>query len=202
MLVAVAGAAALGDYTEAGAVVFLFTTAEWLETLTVTCRIVTVSTRIRIGYVSRYGYGGSATYRCFVGYRCRRLSWRLGRRSMASSPAAGPWRASAPTSSIWSCRYLCSSAARCPSPSSTSSVDRSPPPTQHLPLAAIIILRRRRRKRTTATATQSSGSQRSTRGRRTGSRHSHRQADRHAGAGAWRRAPPMHRSEAPPAGLA
>ncbi|RLN34209.1 putative inactive cadmium/zinc-transporting ATPase HMA3 [Panicum miliaceum] len=33
MVVAVAGAAALGDYAEAGAIVFLFTTAEWLETL-------------------------------------------------------------------------------------------------------------------------------------------------------------------------
>jgi len=33
MVVAVAGAAALGDYTEAGAIVFLFTAAEWLETL-------------------------------------------------------------------------------------------------------------------------------------------------------------------------
>ncbi|PWZ38730.1 hypothetical protein Zm00014a_038724 [Zea mays] len=36
MLVAVAGAAALGDYAEAGAIVFLFTTAEWLETLACT----------------------------------------------------------------------------------------------------------------------------------------------------------------------
>ncbi|KAK3126716.1 hypothetical protein QOZ80_7AG0561290 [Eleusine coracana subsp. coracana] len=36
MLVAVAGAAALGDFTEAGAIVFLFTTAEWLETLACT----------------------------------------------------------------------------------------------------------------------------------------------------------------------
>lgn len=36
MLIAVAGAAALGDYTEAGAIVFLFTTAEWLETLACT----------------------------------------------------------------------------------------------------------------------------------------------------------------------
>ncbi|RLM87554.1 putative inactive cadmium/zinc-transporting ATPase HMA3 [Panicum miliaceum] len=33
MVVAVAGAAALGDYAEAGAIVFLFITAEWLETL-------------------------------------------------------------------------------------------------------------------------------------------------------------------------
>ena len=33
MVVAVAGAAALGDYAEAGAIVFLFTAAEWLETL-------------------------------------------------------------------------------------------------------------------------------------------------------------------------
>ncbi|KAJ1288682.1 hypothetical protein BS78_02G106600 [Paspalum vaginatum] len=33
MLVAVAGAAALGDFAEAAAIVFLFTTAEWLETL-------------------------------------------------------------------------------------------------------------------------------------------------------------------------
>ncbi|TVU02037.1 hypothetical protein EJB05_52501, partial [Eragrostis curvula] len=33
MLVAVAGAAALGDFAEAGAIVFLFTAAEWLETL-------------------------------------------------------------------------------------------------------------------------------------------------------------------------
>ena len=33
MVVAVAGAAALGDYTEAGAIVFLFTVAEWLEIL-------------------------------------------------------------------------------------------------------------------------------------------------------------------------
>jgi Cd2+/Zn2+-exporting ATPase len=36
MLVAVAGAAALGDYAEAGAIVFLFTAAEWLETLACT----------------------------------------------------------------------------------------------------------------------------------------------------------------------
>ncbi|XP_062190018.1 cadmium/zinc-transporting ATPase HMA3-like isoform X2 [Phragmites australis] len=36
MLVAVAGAVALGDYTEAGVIVFLFTTAEWLETLACT----------------------------------------------------------------------------------------------------------------------------------------------------------------------
>ncbi|KAL6639010.1 hypothetical protein ACP70R_022740 [Stipagrostis hirtigluma subsp. patula] len=36
MLVAVAGAAALGDFREAGAIVFLFTTAEWLETLACT----------------------------------------------------------------------------------------------------------------------------------------------------------------------
>ncbi|GJN24959.1 hypothetical protein PR202_gb12738 [Eleusine coracana subsp. coracana] len=36
MLVAVAGAAALGDFAEAGAIVFLFTTAEWLETLACT----------------------------------------------------------------------------------------------------------------------------------------------------------------------
>ncbi|XP_066393551.1 cadmium/zinc-transporting ATPase HMA3-like [Miscanthus floridulus] len=36
MLVAVAGAAALGDYAEAGAIVFLFTSAEWLETLACT----------------------------------------------------------------------------------------------------------------------------------------------------------------------
>jgi len=33
MLIAVAGAAALGNYTEAGAIVFLFTVAEWLEIL-------------------------------------------------------------------------------------------------------------------------------------------------------------------------
>ncbi|KAF8690515.1 hypothetical protein HU200_040875 [Digitaria exilis] len=33
MLAAIAGAAALGEYTEAGAMVFLFTVAEWLETL-------------------------------------------------------------------------------------------------------------------------------------------------------------------------
>ena len=33
MVVAVAGAAALGDYAEAGAIVFLFTAAEWLEAL-------------------------------------------------------------------------------------------------------------------------------------------------------------------------
>ncbi|KAL6839075.1 hypothetical protein ACP4OV_031129 [Aristida adscensionis] len=33
MLLAVAGAAALGEFTEAGVIVFLFTTAEWLETL-------------------------------------------------------------------------------------------------------------------------------------------------------------------------
>ncbi|CAL5076307.1 unnamed protein product [Urochloa decumbens] len=33
MLLAAAGAAALGDYAEAGAIVFLFTAAEWLETL-------------------------------------------------------------------------------------------------------------------------------------------------------------------------
>ncbi|KAF8731821.1 hypothetical protein HU200_015760 [Digitaria exilis] len=33
MLVAVAGAAALGEWTEAGAMVFLFTVAEWLETV-------------------------------------------------------------------------------------------------------------------------------------------------------------------------
>ncbi|CAL5076305.1 unnamed protein product [Urochloa decumbens] len=36
MLIAVAGAAALGSYTEAGAIVFLFTVAEWLETLACT----------------------------------------------------------------------------------------------------------------------------------------------------------------------
>ncbi|KAM0904339.1 hypothetical protein ACQ4PT_018054 [Festuca glaucescens] len=36
MLIAVAGAVALKDYTEAGAIVFLFTTAEWLETLACT----------------------------------------------------------------------------------------------------------------------------------------------------------------------
>ncbi|EAZ03300.1 hypothetical protein OsI_25443 [Oryza sativa Indica Group] len=36
MLIAVAGALCLGDYTEAGAIVFLFTTAEWLETLACT----------------------------------------------------------------------------------------------------------------------------------------------------------------------
>ncbi|CAN6203461.1 unnamed protein product [Urochloa humidicola] len=36
MLAAVAGAAALGSYTEAGAIVFLFTAAEWLETLACT----------------------------------------------------------------------------------------------------------------------------------------------------------------------
>jgi len=36
MLVAVAGAAALGNYAEAGAIVFLFTAAEWLETLACT----------------------------------------------------------------------------------------------------------------------------------------------------------------------
>ncbi|XP_006658417.2 cadmium/zinc-transporting ATPase HMA3-like [Oryza brachyantha] len=36
MLIAVAGALALGDYTEAGGIVFLFTTAEWLETLACT----------------------------------------------------------------------------------------------------------------------------------------------------------------------
>jgi Cd2+/Zn2+-exporting ATPase len=36
MLVAAAGAAALGDFAEAGAIVFLFTTAEWLETLACT----------------------------------------------------------------------------------------------------------------------------------------------------------------------
>jgi Cd2+/Zn2+-exporting ATPase len=36
MLIAVAGAVALRDYTEAGAIVFLFTTAEWLETLACT----------------------------------------------------------------------------------------------------------------------------------------------------------------------
>ncbi|KAK1620934.1 hypothetical protein QYE76_026451 [Lolium multiflorum] len=36
MLIAVAGAVALQDYTEAGAIVFLFTTAEWLETLACT----------------------------------------------------------------------------------------------------------------------------------------------------------------------
>ena len=36
MLVAVAGAVALGDYAEAGAIVFLFTAAEWLETLACT----------------------------------------------------------------------------------------------------------------------------------------------------------------------
>ncbi|RCV10162.1 hypothetical protein SETIT_2G090500v2 [Setaria italica] len=33
MLIAVAGSVALGSYTEAGAIVFLFTVAEWLETL-------------------------------------------------------------------------------------------------------------------------------------------------------------------------
>ncbi|CAL5089478.1 unnamed protein product [Urochloa decumbens] len=33
MLIAAAGAAALGDYAEAGAIVFLFTAAEWLEAL-------------------------------------------------------------------------------------------------------------------------------------------------------------------------
>jgi cation transport ATPase len=31
--VTVCGAVALGDYSEAGFIVFLFTTAEWLETL-------------------------------------------------------------------------------------------------------------------------------------------------------------------------
>ncbi|XP_020404933.1 cadmium/zinc-transporting ATPase HMA3 isoform X1 [Zea mays] len=36
MLIAVAGAVALGSYTEAGAIVFLFTVAEWLETLACT----------------------------------------------------------------------------------------------------------------------------------------------------------------------
>ncbi|CAN6197344.1 unnamed protein product [Urochloa humidicola] len=36
MLIAVAGAAALGSYTEAGAIVFLFTVAEWLETVACT----------------------------------------------------------------------------------------------------------------------------------------------------------------------
>ncbi|RLN34935.1 putative inactive cadmium/zinc-transporting ATPase HMA3 [Panicum miliaceum] len=36
MLIAVAGAVALGNYTEAGAIVFLFTVAEWLETLACT----------------------------------------------------------------------------------------------------------------------------------------------------------------------
>ncbi|WVZ62507.1 hypothetical protein U9M48_012252 [Paspalum notatum var. saurae] len=36
MLIAVAGAVALGSYTEAGAIVFLFTVAEWLETLAYT----------------------------------------------------------------------------------------------------------------------------------------------------------------------
>ncbi|CAD6220587.1 unnamed protein product [Miscanthus lutarioriparius] len=36
MLVAAAGAVALGDYAEAGAIVFLFTAAEWLETLACT----------------------------------------------------------------------------------------------------------------------------------------------------------------------
>jgi Zn2+/Cd2+-exporting ATPase len=36
MLVAVVGAAALGDFAEAGAIVFLFTAAEWLETLACT----------------------------------------------------------------------------------------------------------------------------------------------------------------------
>ncbi|XP_012699297.1 cadmium/zinc-transporting ATPase HMA3 isoform X2 [Setaria italica] len=36
MLAAAAGAAALGDFAEAGAIVFLFTTAEWLETLACT----------------------------------------------------------------------------------------------------------------------------------------------------------------------
>lgn len=36
MLIAVAGAVALKDYTEAGVIVFLFTTAEWLETLACT----------------------------------------------------------------------------------------------------------------------------------------------------------------------
>nr|BAX56188.1 heavy metal transporter 3 [Oryza meridionalis] len=36
MLIAVAGALCLGDYTEAAAIVFLFTTAEWLETLACT----------------------------------------------------------------------------------------------------------------------------------------------------------------------
>ncbi|CAM0909429.1 unnamed protein product [Alopecurus aequalis] len=36
MLIAVAGAVALEDYTEAGVIVFLFTTAEWLETLACT----------------------------------------------------------------------------------------------------------------------------------------------------------------------
>ncbi|KAJ1288683.1 hypothetical protein BS78_02G106700 [Paspalum vaginatum] len=36
MLVAVAGAVALGSYTEAGAIVLLFTVAEWLETLACT----------------------------------------------------------------------------------------------------------------------------------------------------------------------
>ncbi|KAF0908257.1 hypothetical protein E2562_023875 [Oryza meyeriana var. granulata] len=36
MLIAVAGALTLGDYTEAGAIVFLFTAAEWLETLACT----------------------------------------------------------------------------------------------------------------------------------------------------------------------
>ncbi|KAL5197005.1 hypothetical protein ABZP36_000517 [Zizania latifolia] len=36
MLIAVTGAVALGDYMEAGAIVFLFTTAEWLETLACT----------------------------------------------------------------------------------------------------------------------------------------------------------------------
>ncbi|KAE8816991.1 cadmium/zinc-transporting P1B-ATPase 3 isoform HMA3.1 [Hordeum vulgare] len=36
MLIAVVGAVALKDYTEAGVIVFLFTTAEWLETLACT----------------------------------------------------------------------------------------------------------------------------------------------------------------------
>ncbi|CAN6180457.1 unnamed protein product [Urochloa humidicola] len=36
MLIAVAGAAALGSYTEAGSIVFLFTVAEWLETVACT----------------------------------------------------------------------------------------------------------------------------------------------------------------------
>jgi Zn2+/Cd2+-exporting ATPase len=33
VFVTVCGAVALGDYSEAGFIVFLFTTAEWLETL-------------------------------------------------------------------------------------------------------------------------------------------------------------------------
>jgi cation transport ATPase len=33
MFIAVVGAVVLGDYTEAGFIVFLFTTADWLETL-------------------------------------------------------------------------------------------------------------------------------------------------------------------------